>query len=116
MLRPPLQLPSLRLRGSRSSSGDIKLWLGIDLSAYRNDQRPLEEWFDDASWSNVLIPTITDSAGAARLLEFAGLAFDEGAVPRSVRRSRNVELWTTRGTRARRRKSEPRRVHAVHKS
>jgi hypothetical protein len=66
---------------SRARARGIKLWLGIDLSAYRNDRTPLEEWFDDGSWANVVIPKISDLAGAARLLGFAGLAFDEEPYP-----------------------------------
>jgi hypothetical protein len=66
---------------ARARARGIKLLLGIDLSSYWNDRTPLEDWFDDASWSNVLIPKITDLAGAARQLGFAGLAFDEEPYP-----------------------------------
>ena len=61
----------------RARARGIKLWLGFYLSNAVNHQTPLEDWFDDTAWSTQLIPRIADTAGAARKLGFAGLAFDE---------------------------------------
>jgi hypothetical protein len=61
----------------RARARGIKLWLGLYLSNSVNRQTPLEDWFDDTAWSTRLIPRIADVAGAAKMLGFAGLAFDE---------------------------------------
>ncbi len=65
----------------RAAARGIKLWLGVGLSSYWNAQTPLVEWFDDAGWSNSVVPKMADLAGAARLLGFSGLAFDEEPYP-----------------------------------
>ena len=60
----------------RATAQDIKLWLGIRLVNFFNTSTPLAEWFDDAAWSGTALPKLAGLAGAARLLGFAGLAFD----------------------------------------
>jgi hypothetical protein len=61
----------------RAAARGITLWLGIGMSNYWNPQTPWAEWFDDATWTNTVLPNMRNLAGAARLLGFAGLAFDE---------------------------------------
>ena len=62
---------------SRAAAHGITLWLGIGMSNYYNDKTPWAEWFDDATWTNTVLPNMRNFAGAARMLGFAGLAFDE---------------------------------------
>ena len=62
---------------ARAAARGIKLWIGIYLSNYYQHATPLDEWFDDAAWSTRLLPKLGDLAGAAHMLGFAGLAFDE---------------------------------------
>jgi hypothetical protein len=61
----------------RARSRGMKMYLGVKLVNYFNDATPLKNWFDDAGWSNTVLPKMRDLAGAARLLGFAGLAFDQ---------------------------------------
>jgi hypothetical protein len=61
----------------RAAARGIKIWLGFYLANYSNKVTPLEEWFNDSAWSTQLLPAVGDLAGAAHMLGFAGLAFDE---------------------------------------
>ncbi len=62
---------------ARAAARGIKLWIGIYLSNFYQHDTPLEPWFNDAAWSTTLLPRLGDLAGAARMLGFTGLAFDE---------------------------------------
>src|SRR6185437_9807306 len=62
---------------SRAAARGIKLWLGVGMSNYYNSTTPFGDWFDDATWSNTVLPQAANLAGAAKLLGFAGVAFDE---------------------------------------
>jgi hypothetical protein len=74
-----------RLRDSnivgRAAARGMKLYLGTKLVNYFNDSTPLKSWFDDAGWSNTVLPKMRDFAAASRLLGFAGLAFDQELYP-----------------------------------
>ena len=69
------------LRGSeiveRAEARGMKLYLGAYLSNYKNTATPLVDWFDDAGWSEIVLPRLADLAGAAKLLGFAGIALDQ---------------------------------------
>ena len=73
------------LRGSRitrrAKARGMKMYLGLKLSNYYNIATPLRDWFDDAGWSNGVLPKVRDLAAAARLLGFAGIAFDQELYP-----------------------------------
>jgi hypothetical protein len=69
-LRDTQIITRARLRG-------IKVYLGVKLVNYWNTRTPLSEWFDDAGWSQKVLPNMGNMAAAARLLGFAGLAFDQ---------------------------------------
>ena len=64
----------------RAEARGMKLWLGVYFANYYNPATPLAEWFDDAAWSQV-VAKLDDVAGAARILGFAGLAFDNELYP-----------------------------------
>jgi hypothetical protein len=61
----------------RAADRGMKLYLGFKLANYSNTSTPLMEWFDDAGWSQVVLPEVRDFAAAARQLGFAGLALDQ---------------------------------------
>jgi hypothetical protein len=61
----------------RAAAREMKMYLGAKLVNYYNTATPLKEWFDDRGWSEVVVPKVSDLAGAARQLGFAGLAFDQ---------------------------------------
>jgi hypothetical protein len=65
----------------RADARGMKLYLGVKLSSYWNTATPLGEWFDDAGWSELVLPEMRDLAAAARQLGFAGLAFDQELYP-----------------------------------
>ncbi len=46
------------------------------MSNYWSGTAPFGDWFDDATWSNNVLPRLANLAGAAKLLGFAGVAFD----------------------------------------
>jgi hypothetical protein len=66
---------------SRAAARGIKLWLGVGMSNYWNGTTPFGDWFDDATWTNTVLPQAAGLAGAAKLLGFAGVAFDEELYP-----------------------------------
>ena len=66
---------------ARAKARGMKMYLGADLVNYFNRATPLCDWFDDACWSDHALPKIRDLAGAAKLLGFAGLAFDTELYP-----------------------------------
>ncbi len=51
------------------------------MSNYWNGTAAFGDWFDDATWSNTVLPQAANLAGAARLLGFAGVAFDGELYP-----------------------------------
>ncbi|MFP5317593.1 MAG: hypothetical protein ACLGI2_04790 [Acidimicrobiia bacterium] len=61
----------------RAHARGMKLYLSVYLVNYYNNATPLKDWFDDAGWSGTVLPKLGDVAGAARLLGFDGLAFDQ---------------------------------------
>jgi hypothetical protein len=65
----------------RAAARDIELWLGVGMSNYWNGTAPFGDWFDDATWSNTVLPQAANLAGAAKLLGFAGVAFDQELYP-----------------------------------
>jgi hypothetical protein len=62
---------------SRAAARGIKLWFGIGMGNYYNWKTPWAEWFDDAAWTNTVLPNMKNLAAGAKALGFAGLAFDE---------------------------------------
>jgi hypothetical protein len=62
---------------ARAAARGIKIWVGFYLGNYYNKATPLEEWFNDSAWSTQFLPQLGNLAGAAHMLGFAGLAFDE---------------------------------------
>jgi hypothetical protein len=67
----------------RARQRGMKMYLGAYLVNYFNPSTPLADWFDDAGWSQVVLPKVSDLAGAARQLGFAGLAFDSELYPQA---------------------------------
>jgi hypothetical protein len=60
----------------RLAARGMRAYLGFYLVNYYNTRTPLAEWFDDAGWSSTVLPRVRDVAAAARVLGFAGVAFD----------------------------------------
>ncbi len=65
----------------RAAMRGMKMYLGAKLVNYYNRSTPLADWFDDAGWSDQVLPKLGNLAGAAKLLGFAGLAFDQELYP-----------------------------------
>jgi len=65
----------------RAAARDMKMYLGTYLVNYSNLSTPLHDWFDDAGWSDLVLPKMTELAAAAKMLGFAGLAFDQELYP-----------------------------------
>ncbi len=61
----------------RARARGMKMYLGFYTVNYFNRQTPLRDWFDDAGWSQVVLPRVRDMAGAANSLGFSGLAVDQ---------------------------------------
>jgi hypothetical protein len=68
---------------TRMRARGMKAYLGVYLVNYWNRATPLQDWFDDRGWSNIVLPKMADAAAAARLLGFAGLAFDQELYPQT---------------------------------
>lgn len=68
---------------SRAAARGMTLWLGVDMSNYWSGTAPFGDWFDDTTWSNTVLPQAANLAGAAKLLGFAGVAFDQELYPGS---------------------------------
>jgi hypothetical protein len=66
---------------SRAASRGISLWLGTSMTNYFDGTTPFGNWFDDATWSSKVLPQMANLAGAAKLLGFAGVAFDAELYP-----------------------------------
>lgn len=65
----------------RLKSGEMKAYLTFYTLNRNNPRTVLAEWFDDAGWSDLVLPKVRDISGAARLLGFAGVGFDEELYP-----------------------------------
>ena len=61
----------------RARSRGMVLYLGAYSVNYRNNRTPLAEWFDDPAWTTAVLPALRDLAGAAHILGFEGIAFDQ---------------------------------------
>ena len=61
----------------RAKERGMKMYLGFWLVNYYNAATPLKDWFDDPGWADAVIPRVRDVAGAAKLLGFDGIAFDQ---------------------------------------
>lgn len=70
---------------ARAKDRGIKLYLGLYCVNYWNTRTPLVEWFDEDGWANSVVPKCRDIAGAAKVLGFAGLAFDLELYPQKDR-------------------------------
>lgn len=55
----------------------MKAYLGCHLANFANHNSPLFDWFDDAGWTNYVLPSLQNFAGAAKNLGMDGIAFDE---------------------------------------
>jgi len=67
----------------RARARGMKMYLGFYAVNYFNTQTPLRDWFDDAGWSQIVLPRVRDIAGAAKTLGFAGLATDQELYPQT---------------------------------
>jgi hypothetical protein len=74
---------------ARAHARGMKLYLSVYLVNYWNNATPLKDWFDDAGWSGTVLPKLGDVAGAARLLGFDGLSFDQ----EMYGRPEEAQLW-----------------------
>ena len=62
----------------RARKKGMKMYLGFYLdNAADNSTTPLLDWFDDAGWTQKVLPATRDIVGAADLLGFDGVAFDQ---------------------------------------
>jgi hypothetical protein len=75
----------------RAKARGMRMYLGAHLVNYKNTATPLSDWFDDAGWSGQVLPKISQLAGAAKLLGFSGLAFDQELYPQ--RGGVNTASW-----------------------
>jgi hypothetical protein len=66
---------------ARARARGMKMYLGAKLVNYFNRSTPLAGWFDDDAWSKQVLPKLGDLAGAAKVLGFSGLAFDQELYP-----------------------------------
>ncbi len=57
------------------------MYLGVKLTNYYNPSTPLLDWFDRRGWKAKVLPKLGDVAAAAKLLGFAGIAFDQEMYP-----------------------------------
>jgi len=61
----------------------MTMYLGAYLVNYNNTQTPLAEWLDDATWSRTVLPSASQFAAAAQLMDFDGLGFNEEFYPQT---------------------------------
>lgn len=85
--------------GRRAAEGKLLLYLGFYASSYVNRRTPLAEWFDDRTWSRVVLPEVRDLAAAARALGFTGLALDQELYPQRGGTQTATWEWRYRGGR-----------------
>ena len=67
----------------RADERGMKLYLGAFLANTNNAATPLVDWFDDGGWTGQVVPRMRELAAAARLLGFAGVAFDQELYPQA---------------------------------
>ncbi len=65
----------------RAAARGMKMYLGVKLTNYFNPSTPLLDWFDRRGWQTKVLPKLGDVAAAAKLLGFAGIAFDQEMYP-----------------------------------
>jgi hypothetical protein len=65
----------------RAAARGMKMYLGVKLTNYFNPSTPLLDWFDGPGWQTKVLPKLGDLAAAAKLLGFAGIAFDQEMYP-----------------------------------
>ena len=65
----------------RAAARGMKMYLGVKLTNYYNPSTPLLDWFDRRGWKTEVLPKLGDVAAAAKLLGFAGIAFDQEMYP-----------------------------------
>ena len=65
----------------RAAARGMKMYLGVKLTNYYNPSTPLLDWFDGRGWKTKVLPKLGDVAAAAKLLGFAGIAFDQEMYP-----------------------------------
>jgi hypothetical protein len=65
----------------RAAARGMKMYLGVKLANYYNPSTPLLDWFDRRGWKTKVLPKLGDVASAAKLLGFAGIAFDQEMYP-----------------------------------
>ena len=71
----------------------MKLYLGFYAVNYFNEATPLAEWFDDAEWSETVLPGVEGLASAARALGFSGLAVDQELYAQEGGRKSATWVW-----------------------
>lgn len=76
------QMRATNIVGRMRARG-MKAYLAIYLVNYWNTATPLKDWFDDGSWSTVVLRKMAGVAAAAHTLGFAGLAFDQELYPQA---------------------------------
>jgi hypothetical protein len=81
----------------RMRARGMKAYLGVYLVNYWNTTTPLKDWFDDRGWSSVVLPKMGQVAAAARLLGFAGLAFDQELYPQTGGATTATWNWNYHG-------------------
>jgi hypothetical protein len=62
---------------ARAKALGMTMYMGIELVNASNTETPLANWFDGAAWQNVVMPDVEGLAGAAHMLGFAGVSFDQ---------------------------------------
>jgi hypothetical protein len=77
----------------RATALGMKMYLGFYLSNATNPSTPLAEWFDDATWSNTVLPEVNGLAAAAKALGFSGLAIDQELYPQDDGRRTATWSW-----------------------
>lgn len=81
----------------RAKERGLKLYLGCYVVDYYNIATPFKEWFDDAGWTNVVLPRVRDFAAAAKQLGFAGVAFDQELYPQKGNQTTATWHWNYPG-------------------
>jgi len=78
---------------ARAHALGMTMYLSAYLVNYYNTQTPLGEWFNDASWSNTVLPSAARFASAAYLMGFDGLGFDEELYPQTGGAQKATWSW-----------------------
>jgi len=78
---------------ARAHKLGMKLYLGFYFANSLNAQTPLAEWFDDAAWTQTVLPEIKGVAAGANALGFDGLALDQELYPQADGKSTATWAW-----------------------